>query len=89
MEGIFFGTEGIYFSGNREDKDERNAKGPEKGIANSLKRSAKGRPSALSEAQLAQLMEIYYSKPYSLRKIGKILGVSRMTVWRAVQQMTI
>jgi DNA-directed RNA polymerase specialized sigma subunit len=88
MEGIFFGTEGIYFSGNKED-DEANAKGPVKGIANSLKRSAKGRPSSLSQEKLDQLMEIYYTKPYSLRKIGQILGVSRMTVWRAVQQMTI
>jgi DNA-directed RNA polymerase specialized sigma subunit len=54
-----------------------------------VKRPTKGRPSSLSEEKLAQLMEIYYSKPYSLRKIGQILGVSRMTVWRAVNTMTI
>jgi len=71
-----------------EDR-KKNAEGPAERLTNSLKRSNKGRPSALSGQQLAQLMEIYYSKPYSLRKIGKILGVSRMTVWRAVNTMTI
>lgn len=45
-----------------------------------------GRPNCLSEEKLAQLLEVYYSRPYSLRKLGDMFGVSRMTVWRVVQE---
>ena len=87
MEGIYFGTEGIYFSSNQLD-DVEIGKDSDAGIT-SCKQRIRGRPCSLSEEKLAQLMEIYYSKPYSLRRIADILGVSRMTVWRAVQQITI
>ncbi len=44
-----------------------------------------GRPNSLSEEKLVELLEVYYSKPYSLRQLADMFGVSRMTVWRAVQ----
>ncbi|MBD3210727.1 HTH domain-containing protein [Candidatus Micrarchaeota archaeon] len=47
----------------------------------------KGRPAALSGEKLEKLLELYYTKPYSLREIADILRVSRMTVWRAVQAL--
>jgi transposase len=48
-----------------------------------------GRPNCLSEEKLQELLEVYYSKPFSLRKLAKMFGVSRMTVWRVVQQFTL
>jgi len=44
-----------------------------------------GRPNCLSVEKLEELLRIYYSKPYSLRRLAEMFGVSRMTVWRAVQ----
>jgi len=49
----------------------------------------KGRPNCLSEEKLQQLLEVYYSRPLSLRALAKMFGVSRMTVWRVVQQFTL
>jgi transposase len=54
-----------------------------------LEKPEKGRPNCLSEEKLQQLLEVYYSKPFSLRKLAKMFGVSRMTVWRVVQQFTL
>jgi transposase len=51
-----------------------------------LEKPEKGRPNCLSEEKLQQLLKVYYSKPFSLRKLAKMFGVSRMTVWRVVQQ---
>ena len=44
-----------------------------------------GRPNCLSAERLEELLSVYYSKPYSLRRLADMFGVSRMTVWRAVQ----
>lgn len=44
-----------------------------------------GRPNSLSNDKLRELMKLYYSHPYSYRELADIFGVSRMTVWRAVQ----
>ena len=44
-----------------------------------------GRPNCLSVEKLEELLDVYYSKPYSLRRLAEMFGVSRMTVWRAVQ----
>ena len=83
-------TAGIYFSRKDLETEEKIADGSKVKLAYSMdKGPTRGRPSSLSEAQLVQLMKIYYSKPYSLRRIADILGVSRMTVWRAVQNMQI
>ncbi len=49
------------------------------------KKTNAGRPSSLDEEQLAMLLVAYYSRPYSLRELADMFGVSRMTVWRAVQ----
>lgn len=42
----------------------------------------------MSEEKLQELLDVYYSKPFSLRKLAKMFGVSRMTVWRVVQQFS-
>jgi predicted DNA binding protein len=47
-----------------------------------------GRPNSLSEDKLAMLLEAYYSRPYSFRQLADMFGVSRMTVWRAVQDVS-
>jgi len=44
-----------------------------------------GRPNCLSEEKRMELLEVYYTRPYSLRQLGDMFGVSRMTVWRTVQ----
>ena len=66
---------------------------PEKGSRDQWSRApnelrSSGRPNCLSEEKLQQLLEVYYSKPFSLRKLAKMFGVSRMTVWRVVQQFS-
>ncbi len=48
--------------------------------------SGAGRPNCLDEEKLEQLFDAYYSKPYSFRELADMFGVSRMTVWRAVQE---
>ncbi|MFA5077605.1 MAG: helix-turn-helix domain-containing protein [Candidatus Micrarchaeia archaeon] len=45
-----------------------------------------GRPSTLNSEKLYLLLEAYYTRPYSLRQLASMFGVSRMTVWRTVQQ---
>ncbi len=44
-----------------------------------------GRPCSIAGERLEELLEIYYSQRISLRELGRIYGVSRMTIWRAVQ----
>ncbi len=44
-----------------------------------------GRPNSLNNEEKEKLLEMYYSKPLSLRKLGDYFGVSRMTVLRTVQ----
>jgi len=44
-----------------------------------------GRPNSLSAEKLTELLKVYYTRPYSLRRLADMFGVSRMTVWRAVQ----
>jgi len=77
--------EGIVFSGAEQASLEENQEGPEIKISNHLKQRPKGRPYSLSEEKIDQLLNLYYTTSYSLRRIADILGVSRMTVWRAVQ----
>jgi len=48
-------------------------------------KSRAGRPNLLYEEKLEELLSVYYSRPYSLRQLADMFGVSRMTVWRAVQ----
>jgi hypothetical protein len=77
--------EGIYFSGANPEGSEAYTEGPVN-LSNSVVEGPgnRGRPNSLSEEQLEQLLGIYYSRPYSLRQIADMFGVSRMTVWRAV-----
>lgn len=44
-----------------------------------------GRPNSLDGNKLKELLRLYYSYPYSFRQLADMFGVSRMTVWRAVQ----
>ena len=48
-------------------------------------RSNAGRPACLDREKLESLLQAYYSHPYSFRELADMFGVSRMTVWRAVQ----
>lgn len=47
-----------------------------------------GRPNSLDSETLEKLLEVYYTKPYSYRRLANMFGVSRMTVWRAIQEVT-
>lgn len=53
--------------------------------SDSSKKERAGRPNSLSEEKLQQLLKLYYTQPYSYRELADMFGVSRMTVWRAVQ----
>lgn len=84
--------EGIYFSGVNPGKvtegevaERRQLECTNLEGAGSEARREKGRPSSLDGRRLKELLDIYYTRPYSLRQIAGIMGVSRMTVWRAVQ----
>ncbi len=44
-----------------------------------------GRPRRLDAKTVAELKRLYLSNPYSVRELADMFGVSRMTVWRAVQ----
>ena len=61
------------------------------GVSNSVKVEKKkrdsevGRPSSLSEEKMDQMLRLYYTRPYSFRELADMFGVSRMTIWRAVQ----
>ena len=48
-------------------------------------RPGAGRPNSLNSDKLNELLKLYYTRPYSFRELADIFGVSRMTVWRAVQ----
>lgn len=50
-----------------------------------VNKSGAGRPNSLDDEKLVQLFDAYYSRPYSFRELADMFGVSRMTVWRAVQ----
>ncbi|MEK6978895.1 MAG: hypothetical protein AABW86_01620 [Candidatus Micrarchaeota archaeon] len=45
-----------------------------------------GRPNCMDVEKREKLLEAYYSRPYSLRQLAVMFGVSRMTVWRVVQE---
>ncbi len=47
-----------------------------------------GRPKSLNKEQLNKLLKLYYSEPVSIRTLAKMFGVSRMTVWRVVNDLT-
>ncbi|MDO8553500.1 MAG: HTH domain-containing protein [Candidatus Micrarchaeota archaeon] len=44
-----------------------------------------GRPNCLDDVKLQEMLKLYYTHPYSYRQLADMFGVSRMTVWRAVQ----
>jgi len=39
----------------------------------------------MNDEEMEQLVRAYYSRPYSFRQLADMFGVSRMTVWRALQ----
>ena len=45
-----------------------------------------GRKRALSEGDRKRMLEVYYTVPLSLRDLGDMFGVSRMTAWRTVNE---
>lgn len=81
--------EGIYFSGlslesvegiDAEVPDARTDSDPKQELS-----GCRGRPNSLSEEKTKELLSVYYSRPYSLRRLADMFGVSRMTIWRTVQ----
>ena len=44
-----------------------------------------GRPRRLDAKTVAKLKRLYLYEPYSVRELADMFEVSRMTVWRAVQ----
>jgi DNA-directed RNA polymerase specialized sigma subunit len=81
--------EGIYFSGvnlesnegiEEEVPDARTVSDPKQELS-----GCRGRPNSLSEEKTKELISVYYSRPYSLRRLADMFGVSRMTIWRTVQ----
>jgi DNA invertase Pin-like site-specific DNA recombinase len=44
-----------------------------------------GRPNCVDKEKREALLSAYYAYPYSLRELAEMFGVSRMTVWRVVQ----
>jgi DNA-binding transcriptional regulator LsrR (DeoR family) len=45
-----------------------------------------GRPKSLNPEEFEKLMKIYYSSPVSIRVLAKMFNVSRMTIWRMVNE---
>ena len=45
-----------------------------------------GRKKALSEGDRERMLEVYFTRPVSLRDLGKMFGVSKNTAWRAVNE---
>jgi predicted DNA-binding protein (UPF0251 family) len=60
-------------------------KASERTKASQLPKNA-GRPSCLDRETHENLLRAYYTHPYSFRELADMFGVSRMTVWRAVQE---
>ena len=44
-----------------------------------------GRPRKLSVEERERLLDAYFTQPFSLRELGSLFGVSRMTVLRTVR----
>lgn len=43
-----------------------------------------GRKKSLSKEETEELFNVYYTRSVSFRELANMFGVSRMTVWRAV-----
>ena len=72
-----------------KSRDERKRKSDTAGSVTCSKKKRRkasnaGRPNSLDGERLGELLQAYYERPYSLRQLGDMFGVSRMTVWRAV-----
>ncbi|MBI5227822.1 helix-turn-helix domain-containing protein [Candidatus Micrarchaeota archaeon] len=52
----------------------------------SKKKSKYGRPSSLTRNQIKELFHIYYSRPFSIRKLAKIFSVSKTTIWQKIKK---
>jgi transposase len=81
--------EGIYFSGlSLESVEGIVSEVPDAVAVSNLKEEGsggRGRPNSLTEEKTKELLSVYYSRPYSLRRLADMFGVSRMTIWRTVQ----
>lgn len=44
-----------------------------------------GRPLSLTHEQLGLLQKLYYTEPYSIRRLAKVLGTSRSAIERAIK----
>ncbi|MCX6777525.1 MAG: helix-turn-helix domain-containing protein [Candidatus Micrarchaeota archaeon] len=49
--------------------------------------SRSGRTRALSEEKVELARDLYFNELLSVRAVADVLGVSHMTVWRALQEL--
>lgn len=47
----------------------------------------KGRPKSLSGRELELMQVLYFEERMSVRKVADAIGVSHMTVWRALSSL--
>ncbi len=47
--------------------------------------SNRGRPSLMKNEEIKELVFIYYTKQYSIRKLAEIFGVSKTTIVRTLK----
>lgn len=45
-----------------------------------------GRPNKLDENEVERLLSLYYERNMSMRELGRIFNVSRMTIWRVCSE---
>jgi len=70
---------------SRQDADTKGSVFGVNSKSNFDSKSRTGRPRSMNDEEMEQLVLAYYSYPYSFRQLADMFGVSRMTVWRALQ----
>ncbi len=56
-------------------------KSPDDGC-DTVRRKSAGRPNKLNVNEVERLLSLYYERNVSMRELGRIFNISRMTVWR-------
>ena len=87
LKGVAFWTEkgGVKSSDRQSESEAKPSFKKKESKRENGKRSNAGRPVRLDRKTHENLLRAYYTHPYSFRELADMFGVSRMTVWRAVQ----
>ncbi len=48
----------------------------------------RGRPTLITGSKVRELIELYYTQPYSIRRLASIFGVSKTTIVRTIRSVT-